>query len=157
MKLEKALHWCSTIRSGCWRSSLARRLFAWLSVGPESELRFIPKKGISDVVDSHPSSTERNSRNMNTLTRCHLVLACCVGLGLSSIAAYGQATASPAATTDHTTAQGTTRDQGDRSDHSNWGWIGLVGLLGLTGLMKRREVDTYNRSNRTESRRPANV
>jgi hypothetical protein len=133
------------------------KLSVSVSVGPDSELRFIPKKGISNVVDSRRSSAERNSRNMNTLTRCYLVLACCVGLSLSSIAAFGQATASPATTTDQATAQSTTRDQGDRGDHSNWGWIGLVGLLGLTGLMKRRDVDTYNRSNRTDSRRPANV
>ena len=73
------------------------------------------------------------------------------------MAAFGQATASPATTTDQTTAQSTTRDQGNRSDHSNWGWIGLVGLLGLAGLMKRHDVDTYNRSNRTDSRRPTNV
>ena len=137
------------------------KLFACLSVSPEPELRFVPKKGVSYVVDSRPSSTRRNSRNMNTLmntlARCRLVLACCVGLSLSSIAAFGQATASPAATTDRTTAQSTTGDQSDRSDHSNWGWVGLLGLLGLTGLMNRRDVDTYNRSNRTESRRPVNV
>jgi hypothetical protein len=112
-------------------------------------------------LDSRPPPTERNSRNMNTLmntlARCRLVLACCVGLSLSSIAAFGQATASPAAPTDRTTAQSPTGEQGDRNDHSNWGWVGLVGLLGLGGLMKRRDVDTYNRSNRTESRRPVNV
>ena len=42
-------------------------------------------------LDSRPPPTERNSRNMNTLmntlARCRLVLACCVGLSLSSIAA----------------------------------------------------------------------
>ena len=94
---------------------------------------------------------------MNTLAKCRLILACCVGLSISTIAALGQATASPATTTERTTAQSTTGDQGDRNDHSNWGWIGLVGLLGLGGLMKRRDVDTYSRSNRTQSRRAANV
>jgi hypothetical protein len=45
----------------------SREVFAWVSVNPEPEVRFIRKKGLSCVVDSRSSSTERNSRNMNTL------------------------------------------------------------------------------------------
>ena len=93
---------------------------------------------------------------MNTLLRLRLVLACCMALGLSTIAAFGQAATSPPSTTDQTTA-GQTANGEDRDNHSNWGWIGLAGLLGLAGLMKRRDATDYNRVGRADSRGEARV
>jgi len=99
-----------------------------------------------------------NSRYMNTLLRLRLVLACCMALGLSTIAAFGQAATSPNSATDQTTAgQTTTANRGDQDNHSNWGWIGLAGLLGLAGLMKRRDATEYNRVDRADTRREARV
>jgi hypothetical protein len=110
---------------------------------------------------------------MNKLLKLRLILACCMALGLSTIAAFGQDASSPTTTTDHTSTGQTTAGQattgqttagrattgngGDQDNHSNWGWIGLAGLLGLAGLMKRRDTTDYDRVGRSDNRREARV
>jgi MYXO-CTERM domain-containing protein len=76
-----------------------------------------------------------------------------IALSLSPLAAYGQASASPATAT--TSSQTTVADdRGDGREHHNYGWIGLLGLLGLTGLMrKRQENRQVDYSDRTDTRR----
>jgi len=80
--------------------------------------------------------------------------AMAIALSLSSLAAYGQTSASPA-TNPSTSSQTTVADnRGDRREHHNYGWIGLLGLLGLTGLMRKRQEDRQiNYSDRTDTRR----
>ena len=80
--------------------------------------------------------------------------AVAIALSLSPLAAYGQASASPA--TNATTSSQTTvaDDRGDRREHHNYGWIGLLGLLGLMGLMRKRQEDRQvDYSDRTDTRR----
>ena len=80
--------------------------------------------------------------------------AVAIALSLSPLAAYGQASASPA--TNPTTYSQTTvaDDRGDGREHHNYGWIGLLGLLGLTGLMRKRQEDRHvDYSDRTDTRR----
>ena len=73
-----------------------------------------------------------------------------IALSLSPLAAYGQASASPATTSSQTTVAD---DRGDRREHHNYGWIGLLGLLGLTGLMRKRQEDRHiDYSERTDTR-----
>jgi hypothetical protein len=79
-----------------------------------------------------------------------------IALSISPLAAYGQASASPA--TNATTSSQTTvaDDRGDGREHHDYGWIGLFGLLGLMGLMrKRHEGRPVDYSDRTDTRRSA--
>src|ERR1044071_10521873 len=80
--------------------------------------------------------------------------AMAIALSLSPLAAYGQASASPA--TNATTYGQTTvaDDRGDRREHHNYGWIGLLGLLGLAGLMRKRQDERHVQySDRTDTGR----
>jgi hypothetical protein len=91
-----------------------------------------------------------NNQNKKLCAYATMVIA----LSLSPLAAYGQASASPA--TNATTSSQTTvaDDRGDRREHHNYGWIGLFGLLGLTGLMRKRQEDRHvDYSARPDTRR----
>src|SRR5512133_1578460 len=80
--------------------------------------------------------------------------AMAIALALSPLAAYGQASTSPA--TNSTTSSQTTMADGrdDRREHRSYGWIGLLGLLGLTGLMrKRHENNRVKYSDRADAHR----
>ena len=77
-----------------------------------------------------------------------------IALSLSPLAAYGQASTSPA--TDSTTSSQTTvaDDRDGRREQHSYGWIGLLGLLGLTGLMRKRHENNHvEYSDRADARR----
>ena len=90
--------------------------------------------------------------NQNRKLCAYVTMA--IALSLSPLAAYGQASTSPA--TNSTTSRQTTvaDDRDDRRQHHSYGWIGLLGLLGLTGLMrKRHENNRVKYSDRADGRR----
>jgi hypothetical protein len=111
-------------------------------------------KNLTPRQDGYILPGKRNHCMNNQNRKLCAYAAVAIALSLSSLAAYGQASTSPA--TNSTTSSQTTvaDDRDDRRGPRNYGWIGLLGLLGLTGLMrKRHENNRVEHTDRADARR----